>query len=291
MRSCSRKRERAASMSTSSAIQSRAAGARPTIQIFWRTGVRISSAGMRATSAGAPMGRSISSGASSTVSSTSVNPKVIVIQAGTNNIGAQPGGAGKVAEITRGLTAILDICRQKAPRATVILTALFPRNDNMAVMPDIDQVNANLARLADGRNVRYLSVNDTLADKDGRLFGRHDERARQAASHAAGLSGVGGRSQTDPHGPAGTARLDRPRPCADWRPERATAVAIGASAPPPPPPIRNRASLPVHPEFPGPLGRPLWSGGGNSNRLCQGFGAPSLRPLGPEPSAVRAIFE
>jgi lysophospholipase L1-like esterase len=99
-----------------------------------------------------------------------VNPKVIVIQAGTNNIGAQPGGAAKVADVTRGLTAILDICRQKAPRATVILTAIFPRNDNMAVMPEIDQVNANLARLADGRSVRYLSVNDKLADKDGRLF-------------------------------------------------------------------------------------------------------------------------
>jgi lysophospholipase L1-like esterase len=106
-----------------------------------------------------------------------VNPKVIVIQAGTNNIGAQPGGAAKVAEITRGLTAILDLCRQKAPRATVILTAIFPRNDNMAVMPEIDQVNANLARLADGRNVRYLSVNERLAGKDGRLFaGMMNER-------------------------------------------------------------------------------------------------------------------
>jgi lysophospholipase L1-like esterase len=106
-----------------------------------------------------------------------VNPRVIVIQAGTNNIGAQPGGAAKVAEITRGLTAILDICRQKAPRATVILTAIFPRNDNMAVMPEIDQVNANLARLADGRSVRFLSVNDKLADKDGRLLaGMMNER-------------------------------------------------------------------------------------------------------------------
>jgi lysophospholipase L1-like esterase len=106
-----------------------------------------------------------------------VNPKVIVIQAGTNNIGAQPGGAAKVAEITRGLTAILDRCRQKAPRATVVLTAIFPRNDNMAVMPEIDQVNVNLARLADGRNVRYLNVNDKLADKHGRLFaGMMNER-------------------------------------------------------------------------------------------------------------------
>ena len=106
-----------------------------------------------------------------------VNPKVIVIQAGANNIGAQPGGAARVAEITRGLTAILDLCRQKAPRATVILTGIFPRNDNMAVMPEIDQVNVNLARLADGRGVRYLSVNDRLADKDGRLFaGMMNER-------------------------------------------------------------------------------------------------------------------
>jgi lysophospholipase L1-like esterase len=39
----------------------------------------------------------------------------------------------------------------------------------MAVMPEIDRVNANLARLADGRTVRYLSVNDKLADKDGRV--------------------------------------------------------------------------------------------------------------------------
>jgi lysophospholipase L1-like esterase len=99
-----------------------------------------------------------------------VNPKVIVIQAGTNNIWTRPGGAEKVADITRGLTAILEVCRQRAPRATIIVTAIFPRNDNMAVIREIDQVNANLARLADGRTVRYLNVNDRLADKDGRLF-------------------------------------------------------------------------------------------------------------------------
>jgi lysophospholipase L1-like esterase len=106
-----------------------------------------------------------------------VHPKVIVIQAGTNNIGSQPGGPAKVAEISRGLAAILDRCRQLAPRATIVLTAIFPRNDNMAVMPEIDQVNANLARLADGRTIRYLTVNDKLADKDGRLFpGMMNER-------------------------------------------------------------------------------------------------------------------
>jgi len=99
-----------------------------------------------------------------------VNPKVIVVLAGTNNVGAQPGGDAKVAEITRGLAAILARCRAKAPSATIILTAIFPRNDNMAVMPEINRINANLAQMADGKRVRYLDVNDKLADADGRLF-------------------------------------------------------------------------------------------------------------------------
>jgi lysophospholipase L1-like esterase len=99
-----------------------------------------------------------------------VNPKVIVILAGTNNVGAQPGGPEKIDDITRGLIAIVNVCRQKAPAATIVLTAIFPRNDNMAVMPEINRINANLAKLADGRKVRYLDVNDRLADKDGRLF-------------------------------------------------------------------------------------------------------------------------
>ena len=99
-----------------------------------------------------------------------VNPKVIVILAGTNNVGTQPGGAGKVADITRGLAAILAICRQKAPDAVIVLTAIFPRNDNMAVVPEIDRINANIERMADGRSVRFLSVNSGLADRDGRLL-------------------------------------------------------------------------------------------------------------------------
>jgi len=99
-----------------------------------------------------------------------VNPKVIVILAGTNNVGTQPGGDGKVAEITRGLAAILTICRQKAPDAVIVVTAIFPRNDNMAVVPEIGRINANLERMADGRSVRFLNVNNRLADQDGRLL-------------------------------------------------------------------------------------------------------------------------
>ena len=100
-----------------------------------------------------------------------VNPKIIVLLAGTNNVGNAPRGRRRCqADITRGLEAIVRVMQAKAPDATIILTAIFPRNDNMAVMPTIDKINANLSKLADGKKVRYLNVNDQLADRDGKLF-------------------------------------------------------------------------------------------------------------------------
>jgi lysophospholipase L1-like esterase len=98
-----------------------------------------------------------------------VNPKVIVVMAGTNNIGARGGDEAKVDEVTAGLKAVLATCREKAPKAVVILMGITPRNDNPAAAAVIDKVNANLAKLADGKEVRYLSINDALADKDGKL--------------------------------------------------------------------------------------------------------------------------
>jgi lysophospholipase L1-like esterase len=100
-----------------------------------------------------------------------VSPKVIVFLGGTNNVGSRPPADpdAKVEDVTRGVRAILRVMQEKAPRATIILTAIFPRNDNMAVMPLINRINANLAKLADGKRIRFLNVNDQLADADGRL--------------------------------------------------------------------------------------------------------------------------
>jgi hypothetical protein len=68
-----------------------------------------------------------------------VRPKVIVVLAGTNNVGSEPGGDEKIPDITRGLKALVELCQRKAPAATIVLTAIFPRNDNMAVLPEIEQ--------------------------------------------------------------------------------------------------------------------------------------------------------
>ena len=99
-----------------------------------------------------------------------VNPKVIVLLAGTNNVGKEPGDDAKVRDVTRGVKAIVDACRKQAPAATIVLVAIFPRNDNPAVMPTLARINANLAGMADGKSIRFLDVNLSLADANGTLL-------------------------------------------------------------------------------------------------------------------------
>ena len=101
-----------------------------------------------------------------------VNPKVIVLLAGTNNVGNRvppEGVESTVADVTKGLAALVRVMRSKAPNAVVILMGIFPRNDNLAVMPEIERINANLAGIADGRKIRYLNINGQLAGQDGKL--------------------------------------------------------------------------------------------------------------------------
>jgi lysophospholipase L1-like esterase len=99
-----------------------------------------------------------------------VNPRVIVLLAGINNIGSEPADSQKIEDITRGLKALITLCQAKASNATIIMTAIFPRNDNLAVIPTINQINRNIEQMADGKKMRYLDINHKLADKDGHLF-------------------------------------------------------------------------------------------------------------------------
>ncbi len=102
-----------------------------------------------------------------------VNPKVIVLLAGTNNVGnvVIPGMEEERArDITNGMEAVIKLMQTKAPEATIIVMGILPRNDNIGVMPTINEINQNLSKLADDEKIRYLNINNKLADSDGRLF-------------------------------------------------------------------------------------------------------------------------
>jgi beta-glucosidase len=101
-----------------------------------------------------------------------VHPKVIVLLAGTNNLRPVPPGANdddQVAGIARGIRALLDLCRQKAPESVIVLMGITPRNDGRAAMATIDRINERIARFADGKHIRYLNINDRLTDRHGVL--------------------------------------------------------------------------------------------------------------------------
>jgi lysophospholipase L1-like esterase len=106
-----------------------------------------------------------------------VHPKVIVLLAGTNNLGGAPARGQndpRIADVTKGIQAIVDLCRNKAPAATIVVMGITPRNDNFrnptGVMPVITRINENIAQLADGKKIRYVNINDQLADADGKLY-------------------------------------------------------------------------------------------------------------------------
>src|SRR5438105_2192184 len=76
-----------------------------------------------------------------------------------------PVSEAKVADITKGIKALLETLRAKAPKATVIVMGILPRNDGRdpaAAVRSINKINDNIAQFADGKSIRYLNINDKL---------------------------------------------------------------------------------------------------------------------------------
>ena len=180
--SCSQSARRGRSTSTSRAIRSRAAGARPTIRSSWRTGTQ-NFFGWNAADFGWGADRienilwRVENGELD-----GVNPKVIVHRSPAPTTSARGRAATRRSPTSRaGIKALVDLCRAQGAAATIILTAIFPRNDNMAVIPEINAHQRELSRLR-RRQIDSLPQRQRQARRQGRqAVRRHDER-RQAAS-------------------------------------------------------------------------------------------------------------
>jgi hypothetical protein len=152
---------------------------------------------------------------------TGVNPKVVVVMAGTNNVGnSTPLGdtQARADDVARGVGALVREIRRQAPRATVVITGITPRNDNPAVMPVINAANGQIAKLADGKSIRYININAQLADCAGPPASGND--LRRSAFDSRGVPTLGQRAEADPDRNPGNARSGRSRTAAFQRSER-----------------------------------------------------------------------
>ena len=98
-----------------------------------------------------------------------VQPKIIAIQAGTNNLGDMEGAEAQIDSISAGIKALIDTARAKAPQAIIVVTGVFLRSDKPQYNPIINGINAKIAALADGNKLRFINLNSALADANGQL--------------------------------------------------------------------------------------------------------------------------
>lgn len=108
-----------------------------------------------------------------------ISPKVVVLMLGTNNTGGHTA-----AEIAAADKKIVAMIRAKLPQTKVLVLAVFPRGARKdqagkiteAALADaakrqavIDGVNAELAKLDDGKMVRFLDINSVFLGQDGKI--------------------------------------------------------------------------------------------------------------------------
>jgi len=90
------------------------------------------------------------------------SPKVIVLSIGTNNV-----GMNTAEEVAVGITAVVRSLRTKCPQSRILLLGIFPSQDTPA--EKTNAINAIVAKLDDGKMIRYLDVGAKLLDKDGNI--------------------------------------------------------------------------------------------------------------------------
>jgi lysophospholipase L1-like esterase len=104
-----------------------------------------------------------------------INPKVCVLMIGTNN-----AGSNSADEIAAGVEAIVQELRKQKPDMKVLVLGVFPRaNPRELKTPGraapgelhskLPDVNKHIAKLDDGKMVKYLDIGTKFLDAEGGL--------------------------------------------------------------------------------------------------------------------------
>jgi lysophospholipase L1-like esterase len=96
-----------------------------------------------------------------------ISPKVIILMIGTNN-----SNSDSADEVAEGVEKIIAEIRTRCPNSKILLLAIFPRNkpvDKPGQMEKIRQVNEHIAKLDNGKTIRFLNINDKFLGADGKV--------------------------------------------------------------------------------------------------------------------------
>ena len=97
-----------------------------------------------------------------------IDPKVVVLLIGTNNLGIHDDSPDDVA---KGVGAIVRSIHRRSPGTKVLLLAVFPRDEQPGTKfrKAIAAINPQIAKLDDGKTVRFLDIGEKFLSADGTL--------------------------------------------------------------------------------------------------------------------------
>ncbi len=91
-----------------------------------------------------------------------IKPKVAVLMIGTNNL-----GTNEPDDIADGVTAIVKKLRKALPETKILLLGIFPRDENPSARRErIVSINEQIAKLDDGKMVKYLDIGKHFLNSD-----------------------------------------------------------------------------------------------------------------------------
>jgi lysophospholipase L1-like esterase len=102
-----------------------------------------------------------------------IHPKVVVLMIGTNNTGKERDKKtprNTPPQVIEGVTAVVADLRAKLPDSKILLLAIFPRGDGgPEQQAQINEINPAIAKLDDGKMVKFLDIGAKFLDADGKV--------------------------------------------------------------------------------------------------------------------------